>query len=116
MSTGRFAIIRRQITNLACRRSWNLPIIRPPRSREWLKLRVFGLVLCLPTLTFMSETSNHLKTLRLSDIAWNGGQRMTDQERQHLNECEDCRSELEIFIRQFAVPRSKERGNKSRRE
>jgi hypothetical protein len=42
--------------------------------------------------------------MRLFDIAWNTGRpAMTDPEREHLNECEDCRSEIEIFIREFAL-------------
>lgn len=61
----------------------------------------------------MTETDDHLRPLRLFDIARNGGPGMSDQEREHLNECEDCRSEIEIFIREFAAhefaaPRSKE--------
>jgi len=46
----------------------------------------------------MAQTDEHLKPLRLFDIAWNCGPTMTEQERQHLSECAVCESMLEIFI------------------
>ena len=45
--------------------------------------------------------SEHLKPLRLFDLAWNGGPKITDEERKHLCQCEECQSMLEAFARQF---------------
>jgi len=68
--------------------------VRPTSNR--LKASAFGLVLrVLAAFTFMAASDEHLKPLRLFDLAWNGGSKMTDGEREHLHECGDCESMLE---------------------
>jgi hypothetical protein len=52
----------------------------------------------------MAGSDEHLKPLRLFDLAWNGGPKIIDEERKHLRECEQCRSILEMFARKFATP------------
>ncbi len=52
----------------------------------------------------MAQGEEHLKPLRLFDLAWNGGSKITDEEKQHLRECEDCQSLLEVFARRLTKP------------
>ena len=49
----------------------------------------------------MAEHVEHLKPLRLFDLARNGGSQMTEEERTHLRKCEECQRILATFIRQF---------------
>jgi hypothetical protein len=55
----------------------------------------------------MAERDEHLKPLRLFDLARDYGWQITDEERKHLQQCEQCRSIHEVFARQFAKPLSK---------
>jgi len=50
----------------------------------------------------MEKSEEHLQSLRLFDLAWNGGSKITDEERKHLRECDECKVILELFARQFA--------------
>jgi len=47
----------------------------------------------------------HIKTLRLFDLAQpaslKAGYELTNGEKQHLEECEECRDVLQAFKRQF---------------
>jgi hypothetical protein len=52
----------------------------------------------------MAGSDEHLKPLRLFDLAWNGGSKITAEERKHLHECEDCENMLEVFARLFTKP------------
>jgi hypothetical protein len=66
-------------------------------------MRVFALVRCLlDNLAFMAGSDEHLKPLRLFDLARNGGSQITEEERAHLRVCEECQRLLAVFIRQFA--------------
>jgi hypothetical protein len=52
----------------------------------------------------MAGSDEHLKPLRLFDLARNGGSQITEEERTHLRECEDCQRILAVFIRQLVKP------------
>ena len=57
--------------------------------------------------TPMAERDEHLKPLRLFDLARDYGWEITSQERTHLQQCEECQRIIEVFARQFAKPASK---------
>jgi hypothetical protein len=52
----------------------------------------------------MAESDEHLKPLRLFDLARFGESKATDVERAHLLACEECQPILEVFVRQFGKP------------
>jgi hypothetical protein len=52
----------------------------------------------------MSGSGEHIKPLRLFDIGRNSGPPVTDEEKKHLRECEECGHILEVFARQFEKP------------
>lgn len=52
----------------------------------------------------MSVTGDHIKPLRLFDIARDSGHPITDEERVHLRECAECQHIIEVFARQFDKP------------
>jgi hypothetical protein len=43
----------------------------------------------------------HIKPLRLFDIARDSGSALNEQEAQHLRTCEECRRIVIVFARQF---------------
>jgi hypothetical protein len=49
----------------------------------------------------MTGSDEHLKPLRLFDLARKSGTQLTDIEKQHLRDCEECPRILEVFARQF---------------
>jgi len=49
----------------------------------------------------MSGSENHIKPLRLFDIGRDSGLPITDEERKHLHDCEECQHIVEVFARQF---------------
>ena len=59
----------------------------------------------------MAGSDEHLKPLRLFDLARYGENKATDMERAHLLECKECQSILEVFTRQFGKPASKKPGD-----
>ena len=52
----------------------------------------------------MAESDEHLKPLRLFDLARHSRFEITEEERKHLRECEECERILEVFARQFNKP------------
>jgi hypothetical protein len=52
----------------------------------------------------MTGSDEHLKPLRLFDIARQSGPPLTEQERQHLRECDECKRIVETFARQKFNP------------
>jgi hypothetical protein len=52
----------------------------------------------------MCGTSDHIKPLRLFDIARDSGSPTTDEEKTHLRECVECQHIIEVFARQFEKP------------
>ena len=53
----------------------------------------------------MKETDKHIELLRLFDAARGGDFELTEDEQKHLLECEECKSVLAVFARQFGRPR-----------
>lgn len=49
----------------------------------------------------MAGSDEHIKPLRLFDIARQGGSPIVDEERNHLGGCEECQRILAVFVRQF---------------
>jgi hypothetical protein len=49
----------------------------------------------------MTRSDEHLKPLRLFDLARESGAEITEEERKHLHECEQCQSVVRVFTRQF---------------
>jgi hypothetical protein len=52
----------------------------------------------------MSGSSDHIRPLRLFDIGRESGLPITDKEREHLRDCEECQHIVEVFARQFDKP------------
>ena len=52
----------------------------------------------------MTGSDEHLKPLRLFDLARFGENKATDLEKAHLLACEECQPILEVFARQFSKP------------
>ena len=52
----------------------------------------------------MTSSDDHVKPLRLFDLAWQGEHQATNTERGHLLGCEECQAILEVFARQFSKP------------
>ena len=52
----------------------------------------------------MKGSDDHLKPLRLFDLARKSGTQLTDIEKQHLRDCEECQRIFEVFARQFGKP------------
>jgi hypothetical protein len=52
----------------------------------------------------MQESDEHFKPLRLFDLARHSRFEITEEERKHLGQCEECQSVLEVFTRQFTKP------------
>ena len=52
----------------------------------------------------MVVSDEHIKPLRLFDLARNSGPQITEEETQHLRQCEECQRVLEVFARQFHKP------------
>jgi len=53
---------------------------------------------------FMAGRDEHIKPLRLLEIARNSGARLSDKEDEHLRECEQCQGILELLTRQLPEP------------
>ena len=53
----------------------------------------------------MAQRDEHLKPLRLFDIARNSGSEITEEERTHLRDCEECKQVVKVFERQFVNPK-----------
>jgi hypothetical protein len=51
----------------------------------------------------MAGSDEHLKPLRLFDLARHGNQ-ATENEQEHLQRCEECPRIIEVFARQFSKP------------
>jgi hypothetical protein len=49
----------------------------------------------------MAEQGDHIKPLRLFDIARESGSQPTEEERKHIRECDECAHIIEVFARQF---------------
>ncbi len=49
-------------------------------------------------------TENHIKPLRLFDLARLNDFRLNEDEKTHLHECSECERVLEVFARQFNKP------------
>jgi len=49
----------------------------------------------------MSQTEDHIKPLRLFDIARGSGQPITNEEKKHITDCAECQRIIEVFARQF---------------
>ena len=49
----------------------------------------------------MSESDEHLKPLRLFDLARKSALELTDEERGHYMNCEQCQRVYAVFARQF---------------
>jgi hypothetical protein len=49
----------------------------------------------------MSGSGDHIKPLRLFDIGRDSGSPSSDQEKEHLRQCEECQRIVEVFARQF---------------
>ena len=77
-----------------------------------LKLRHFGTAICLLRYVRRMALSEHLKPLRLFDLS-QGKVKPSAEERQHVYECEECRTVITIFARQFTPrnPPKDESGN-----
>ena len=52
----------------------------------------------------MKGSDKHLEPLRLFDLARKSGTQLTDIEKRHLRDCEECQSIFEVFARQFGKP------------
>jgi hypothetical protein len=52
----------------------------------------------------MTGNDEHLKPLRLFDIARQSGRPVTEHEKQHLRSCDSCQRILEVFARQSFDP------------
>jgi hypothetical protein len=52
----------------------------------------------------MAKSDEHFKPLRLFDLARHSRFEITDEEKEHLHECEECQSILDVFARQFTEP------------
>ena len=51
----------------------------------------------------MAGSDEHLKPLRLFNLARDGGLETTDEERSHLQDCEECQHVIAVFSRQCAI-------------
>ena len=58
----------------------------------------------------MSESEAHIKTLRLFDIARDDLE-VSEEERNHLAQCEECTSVIVVFARQFRRQKPQDKGN-----
>jgi hypothetical protein len=65
-----------------------------------------GIPLTCVKSVYMAGSDEHLKPLRLFDIARYQGGEPTEREKEHLRTCENCLRTLETFSRQFAKPPS----------
>ena len=52
----------------------------------------------------MAGSDEHLKPLRLFDLARDGENKATEIERAHLLACKECQPILDVFVRQFSKP------------
>jgi hypothetical protein len=59
----------------------------------------------------MAQSDEHLKPLRLFDIARNSGSEITEQEEHHLRDCEECKRIVKVFARQFGKPPDQKPGD-----
>jgi hypothetical protein len=59
----------------------------------------------------MKGSNEHLKPLRLFDLARESGAKSTEEERKHLHECEQCQSIVRVFGRQFSKPPNEKPGD-----
>jgi hypothetical protein len=59
----------------------------------------------------MATHDEHLKPLRLFDMARDSGSKITDEEQKHLRDCEECNRVLKVFERQFARSSSHKPGD-----
>jgi predicted anti-sigma-YlaC factor YlaD len=50
----------------------------------------------------MEEREEHIKPLRLFDLARQRGTEPDEKEDGHLRQCEECRRVFEVFARQFS--------------
>ena len=60
---------------------------------------------------YMARSDEHIKALRLFDLARQEGTQPTEKEMEHLRDCEHCIHILEVFTRQFGKPASKKPGD-----
>jgi len=49
----------------------------------------------------MAGSDQHIKPLRLFDLSRQKGTHPTEEERQHLRQCDECERIIEVFARQF---------------
>jgi hypothetical protein len=55
-------------------------------------------------LLIMAGSHKHVQPLRLYDLARDGQSQITEEERSHLRECEECQRILAVFAREFTQP------------
>jgi hypothetical protein len=61
---------------------------------------VLGMLSYIKKLLQMAGSDDHIKHLRLFDLARQSGNPMSDEEREHLRACEECQRILQVFARQ----------------
>ena len=52
----------------------------------------------------MAGSHEHVQPLRLYDLARDEQSQITEEERTHLRECEECQRILAVFAREFTQP------------
>ncbi|HYR43270.1 MAG TPA: hypothetical protein VER98_09620 [Terriglobia bacterium] len=52
----------------------------------------------------MAGRDDHIKPLRLFELARQRGTQPNEQEKVHLRTCEECQRIVEVFARQFGKP------------
>ena len=51
----------------------------------------------------MSETEpEHIRTIRLFDVGRGSDSDLSEEEKKHLRECDECREVVAVFARQFS--------------
>jgi hypothetical protein len=73
----------------------------PPHVQSTENVRVRFGAACACRFYVMAGSDGHLKPFRLFDLALDGGSQITEEERTHLRECEECQRILATFIRQL---------------
>jgi hypothetical protein len=53
----------------------------------------------------MAGSDEHIKPLRLFDLARRDGSQPNEREREHFRTCEECQLIVEVFARQFGKDR-----------
>src|SRR5689334_3976327 len=77
-------------------------VIAPPTSHSKCGIAQMALYMHMKEAMSWNDEQLHIRTIRLFDVGRDGDSDLTEEEKKHLRDCEECKAVVAVFTRQFS--------------